>query len=490
MDPKILCALNQLSNHELLERVKTLAEREREATASVIAHLAELDARQLYLAEGYSSLFAYCTQELSLSESAAFRRIVAARTIRRFPGILEMLEQGWVNLTTVRLLADHLTEENHQEVLDAARLKSKRQVEELIARLHPLPPVPSIIRKLPTPDRISSMRPAENNEQSHLQPTGNGQENAAQDMSSLASAPSRDRPATIIPLAPERYKVQFTASAETHKKLRIAQDLLRHQIPNGDPAEIFDLALTALLESIAKKKLAATDRPRESRDRVSNSRHIPAEVKRAVWLRDNGRCTFMGQNGRGCTEQGFLEYHHVTPYASGGAPTLDNIQLRCRAHNGYEAEVHFRPRNSSAVREERASYLNDATTAAHENGLSRQPSGLLRSHKDDHVSDIVWLSEASERDTRSDLRFLLFGNPTRLYIDGTESIFRPVEEARDHCRISEVGFPSLDPSADSFDGLHGICRRRLAEIGDKDTRALCCKGLCRRGADAMIGTSD
>jgi hypothetical protein len=140
MDPKILCALNQLSNHELLERVKTLAEREREATASVIAHLAELDARQLYLAEGYSSLFAYCTQELSLSESAAFRRIVAARTIRRFPGILEMLEQGWVNLTTVRLLADHLTEENHQEVLDAARLKSKRQVEELIARLHPLPP--------------------------------------------------------------------------------------------------------------------------------------------------------------------------------------------------------------------------------------------------------------------------------------------------------------------------------------------------------------
>lgn len=94
---------------------------------------------------------------------------------------------------------------------------------------------------------------------------------------------------------------------------------------------------------------------------------------------------------------------------------MDNIQLRCRAHNGYEAELDFGPRNIPAVREERASYLNDATTATHENGLSRQPSGLLRTHKDDHVSDIVWLSEASERDARSDLRLLLFRDPTRLY---------------------------------------------------------------------------
>ena len=67
MDPKILAAVNQLSNDELLERVKSLAEQEREATASLIAHLAELDARRLYLAEGYSSLFTYCTQVLCLS---------------------------------------------------------------------------------------------------------------------------------------------------------------------------------------------------------------------------------------------------------------------------------------------------------------------------------------------------------------------------------------------------------------------------------------
>lgn len=254
MDPKIFSAIIQLSDDELLERVQTLAEREREVTASLIAHLAELDARRLYLAEGFSSLFAYCIDVLRLSEHAAYRRIETARLIRRFPAILEMLEQGLVNLTTVGLLAAHLTQENHREVLSAARHKSKRQVEELVARLHPQPPVPSIIRKLPTRSQISAPPTADCDETSNLQPTGDGHDNSTENRPSLALTPSRGRPANIVPLAPERYKVQFTASAETYKKLRLAQDLLRHQIPDGDPAAIFDRALAALLESIGQKE--------------------------------------------------------------------------------------------------------------------------------------------------------------------------------------------------------------------------------------------
>lgn len=72
----------QLSNTELLAQVKHLAEREREATATLIAHLTELDERRLYLDEGCSSLFTYCTQILHLSEHAAYGRIVAARAVR------------------------------------------------------------------------------------------------------------------------------------------------------------------------------------------------------------------------------------------------------------------------------------------------------------------------------------------------------------------------------------------------------------------------
>ncbi len=119
----MLSSVAQLSDQELLARVKRLAAREREATASLLAHLAELDERRLYLAEGCSSLFTYCTQVLHLSEHAAYGRIEAARAGRRFPVILEMLCDGSVNLTTVGLLATHLTHENHREVLDGARHK-------------------------------------------------------------------------------------------------------------------------------------------------------------------------------------------------------------------------------------------------------------------------------------------------------------------------------------------------------------------------------
>jgi hypothetical protein len=64
-------------------------------------------------------------------------------------------------------------------------------------------------------------------------------------------------------------------------------------------------------------------------------------VKRAVWVRDLGRCAFVGTDGRRCNERAFVEFHHVRPYAAGGEATAENIQLRCRRHNGYEARVYF-----------------------------------------------------------------------------------------------------------------------------------------------------
>jgi hypothetical protein len=148
----------------------------------------------------------------------------------------------------------------------------------------------------------------------------------------------------VSPLASDRYVVRFTVNAKTCEKLRLAQDLLRHAVPSGDTGEIFDRALTALLEDLARRKFAATERPRAGRGATEGSRHIPAEVKRAAWLRAGGRCAFVGQGGRRCTERGFLEFHHVTPYGAGGESTVDNIELRCRAHNAYEADLYYGPR--------------------------------------------------------------------------------------------------------------------------------------------------
>jgi hypothetical protein len=116
---------SQLADHALLAEAHRLVDHERHATAQLIALLIELDARRLYLREGYSSLFSYCTQALHLSEHAAYNRIATARAARRFPVIIDMLADGSINLTTVTVLAAELTTENHREVLEAARHRSK-----------------------------------------------------------------------------------------------------------------------------------------------------------------------------------------------------------------------------------------------------------------------------------------------------------------------------------------------------------------------------
>src|SRR4051794_30464860 len=144
-------ALAHLSDADLLTTTAQLAERERHTTAEVVAALMEIDARKLYLGEGCSSLFTYCTQVLHFSEHAAYGRIEAARAARRFPVILGALASGDLTLTSVTLLGPVLTQENHAGLLAAARHRSKREVEHLVATLRPQPAVASSLRKLPAP---------------------------------------------------------------------------------------------------------------------------------------------------------------------------------------------------------------------------------------------------------------------------------------------------------------------------------------------------
>src|SRR2546425_7075322 len=232
MQTNILSAVARLSDCHLLDEVKRLAARERDVTAELIAHLAEIEERGLHHAAGFGSMFEYCREVLQLSEHAAYGRIEAARAARKFPVILEMLAEGWLNLTAVGLLGRHLTRDNYREVLAAAKGRSRREVEELVARLHPQPDVPSSIRKLPEVKPVvapGALLPAS---------TPTPAPSALPAPAVLPPAPPR--PQVVTPLAPDRYKVQFTVSAKTCEKLRLAQDLLRHAIPDRDAGAILD----------------------------------------------------------------------------------------------------------------------------------------------------------------------------------------------------------------------------------------------------------
>jgi hypothetical protein len=355
MNTNMFALASDLSDHDLLARIRELADEERETSVELVAHLAALETRpDLYAAQGHGSLFSYCTRVLHLSEDAACNRIDAARACRRFPVILDLMASGALSLTTVRMLRSHLTPENHEAVLARASGRSCREIEALVAELAPRPDVPSSVRKLP--DRAPRPLAAA--------PLREGP-------SLIASVPVTSAPAAwparrpvIEATSPERYRVQFTVGKEGHDTLRRLQDLLRREIPSGDAGTIVERALNLLLEKVEKAKFAATSKPRrairrgtdgaripdEARTPVVLSRGIPSPVQRAAWRKDGGQCGFVSKDGVRCRERSFLEFHHVRPYARGGPASVGNISLRCRRHNEYEAELVFGPRTSSRAR--------------------------------------------------------------------------------------------------------------------------------------------
>ena len=116
---------------------------------------------------------------------------------------------------------------------------------------------------------------------------------------------------------------------------------MRREVASGDAGVIFARALVLLEQQAEKKAFSATTRFRPTRPTKPGSRTVPANVERQVWTRDGGRCAFIGRSGMRCSARSFLEFHHREPHALGGPATVENIALRCRAHNAYESELVF-----------------------------------------------------------------------------------------------------------------------------------------------------
>jgi len=141
--------IRRLSDDALVAETTRVAGVARQLTAELVALLAEVERRGVHLALGYGSMFLYCTRLLRLSEQAAYNRIAAARTARRFPRVLDLLAEGALTLSSVDLLAPHLTDDTVELMLEAASGKSTREVEKLIAAWYPQPDLPTTLRALP-----------------------------------------------------------------------------------------------------------------------------------------------------------------------------------------------------------------------------------------------------------------------------------------------------------------------------------------------------
>ena len=314
--------LSERSNEDLLADVTRLTGSHRELTAKLVAHLAEIEERRLELLWGYSSMFDFCQKKLGMSEGEAFRRILAARLSLRFPLVLSLLASGSVNLSTLELVRDYLTEENHEELFAAVAHQRKREVKVYLATRFP-----------------------------------------------RADQPSRIRPlSSVEPLSKGRFKVEFTASEDLCDKLERCRDLMSHSNPSRDLGAVIERAVDLLLAELERKRLGRTKRRSDlERKRLKptrgqvRSRAIPGRVTTAarqqVFERDGAMCTYVAEDGRRCQARAFLELDHIDPQAHGGTNDAVNLRVRCRAHNqlwaeqvfGRERIEHFR-QQKSAVR--------------------------------------------------------------------------------------------------------------------------------------------
>jgi hypothetical protein len=341
--------LKSLSNEALLSQLSKLVKQSRRIESVLVAHIAEVDVRRLYAREAMPSMHQFCTGVLGLSDAEAYLRIEAARTSRRYPMVLTMLEDGRLHLSGIGVLAPLLKTLDRgggEALLERAVRKSKRELKGLVAELEPRPDVPPSIRKAPE-RQPKTAQPAPKTElperfiktqTSCEEITTSGRSDP--EPAKKPAAEPRDHREKVEPLARARYIVQFTASGELRDKL----DRLKGLMPGQDLASLIEAAVTEKLERLEAKRFGKTTKPRKTLDEADTSpgvRGISAPVKRFVWERDGGRCTFVSQDGRRCPERHDLEFHHVKPFGLGGDRSASNVVLMCKQHNLYLAELDY-----------------------------------------------------------------------------------------------------------------------------------------------------
>jgi hypothetical protein len=411
--PALDLTLANLSDDEVLAHTRRLVGRSNLLLAELLAHLAEVEARGIHRIRACSSLYAYCVYELRFSEDEAFRRVAAARLVRRFPALLDALASGELHLTGLLMLGPHLTESNLTEVLARAKHRTKRELARLVRVLDPLPQVPARIE--PLGPALARAIPADPTWEGFVQSFCPVRELSPGDRPRDWVTNANDTGAVAVPrestdlpaparvidpaeiggaasesLAPERYKVQFTATEEYVRLIDEAKALLSHAAPRATLDEIHLRALRAFVTQLRRHKYATAEKstglakpavtvepppaemdtetpdigPRRAPDRTNThharqrGRHIPAAVKRAVFARDGQQCTYVDRAGRRCTETHWLEFHHLRPFARGGEHTPANLALRCAAHNALAAEDDFGRERIEVARGRRSRLLS------------------------------------------------------------------------------------------------------------------------------------
>jgi hypothetical protein len=367
--------LELLEARQLRDSLKHLLRTEQSAMADFLVALADFDARRGWEALGYASLFSFLHVELRLSNSAAYYRQGAARLLQRFPQLIEPLSDGRLCLSTTGELARVLTTENQAEVAPRFYGLSAREAQEVVAALQPrqVPATRMVVTRLVP----QSVAPSTVDDQPKPQlapmpgfalhpdvvPPTQLQTSGVDFGGGARLVIPRD---DVEPLTADLRRLHVTVSRQFLRDLDTARDGLSHAIPNATTEQVLQAALSLLLEKQARARgqvkrprtalnqsptvspnpnpttapaSTPTEPPPHRRDGPRAA--IPASVRRAVWERDAGCCTWPLDGGGRCGSTHRLELDHLDPWARQGEPTVGNLRVVCAAHNRLAARQAF-----------------------------------------------------------------------------------------------------------------------------------------------------
>ena len=319
-------------------------------------------------------MFVYCTDGLGYSESSANRRICAARAIRKCPEAYDYLRDGRVNLSTLSIAWKYLT----PELLDEIAGKSQRQVFAIVARFEPRikhrdNTWPVMVMKRVVVQHEGQPARAFSNGSCGLALAALERENAQLGQNHHRSGgkklttdtplnSSNPKPGDDTSAPPQTtdvkmetvkmHQVNCLVDDAVMQMLDRCKELLSGKHPCGIDYNtlIMELASDWLerhdpvsrSERRAKRKKSKnlkTTNMLKNIDPEDTSRYISPATRDTVYNRDEGRCTYVGSNGKRCESKWDLEIHHdETPFAMGGGHSLRNLSLLCAVHNKLESE--------------------------------------------------------------------------------------------------------------------------------------------------------
>jgi len=341
--------LSSLDARTLARRLGELAGDERRVQVEFLLHLDEFDRRRAFLELGYGSLWTYCLEVLHLREGSAGRRIGAMKVLRRFPRLAEALGDGRLCLTTLAQLGQVLTEENAEDLLARAAYRTTAEVDHLVASTRPRPVPREGIRRLPEAaatngsalaGRVPGPSVIASTTSDPAGGMGAGGAVRAVGTEEASRAGSAARTAEMRAVSEGQWSLRVTVDRALRDDLETLSMLLSHKMRKGDLAAVLHEAIRCGIEKHGKRQGAV--RPaRKVAPRATPPKDpaaIPAEMRRQVWERDQGRCAWTGQDGKRCNSRWQVEVDHLDPAARGGTARLDRLRLACRLHNFLHAE--------------------------------------------------------------------------------------------------------------------------------------------------------